>query len=72
MLPTLAGDQPQARVRLLEAGAEVGAEIAGPRRTTRWWFVPGRLGARVEVLENGRTRSREIVPGGSPAGNITD
>lgn len=72
MLPTLAGDQPQARVRLLEAGAEVGAEIAGPRRTTRWWFVPGRLGARVEVLEDGRTRSREIVPGGSPAGNITD
>lgn len=72
MLPALAGERPQARVRLLEAGGEVGAEIAGPRRTTRWWFVPGRLGARVEVIEDGRTRSREIVPGAPPAGNITD
>ncbi len=72
MLPTLAGESPLARVRLLEADGRVGAEIAGPRRTTRWWFEPGRLGARVEVVEDGRTRAREIGPGASPLENITD
>ena len=54
------------------ADGRVGAEIAGPRRTTRWWFEPGRLGARVEVVEDGRTRAREIGPGASPLENITD
>ena len=38
----------------------VGAEIVGPRRTTRWWFVPGQLGATVEVIEDGERRTHRL------------
>lgn len=37
------------RVNRLERGAQVGVEIAGPTRTSRWWFTPGQLEAQVEV-----------------------
>ena len=51
MFPTTTAAAPAARVTRIEAEGRVGAEIVGPRRTTRWWFVPGQLGATVEVIE---------------------
>ncbi|MCX7893887.1 MAG: VanZ family protein [Burkholderiales bacterium] len=50
MLPSALGARRNDRVKLLENGDEIGCEIAGAKRTTRWWFRPGRLGARVEVV----------------------
>jgi VanZ family protein len=46
------------RVRLVERGDQVGAEIVGATRTTRWWFTPGQLAAHVEV----DTRTFELRP----------
>lgn len=50
MFPTAAGASPAASVRRIEADGRIGAEIAGPERTTRWWFTPGQFGATVEVV----------------------
>ena len=58
--PTAAAAAPAARVTRIEAQGRVGAEIVGPRRTTRWWFEPGRLGATVEVLEDGVLRTHRL------------
>lgn len=60
MFPTAAAAAPAARVTRIEAQGRVGAEIVGPRRTTRWWFEPGRLGATVEVLEDGVLRTHRL------------
>lgn len=56
MLPTAAAAAPAVRVTRIEDGGRVGAEIAGPRRVTRWWFAPGQLGATVEVEDGGEKR----------------
>ena len=32
---------------MLESGNHVRCEIVGPKRTTRWWFEPGRNGAEI-------------------------
>jgi hypothetical protein len=50
MLPGAYGESPPHRVRLIEQGDRVGAEVAGPKRTVRYWFRPGELGAKVEVV----------------------
>ncbi len=61
MLPTARrGSAPRLLVTRIEAQGRVGAEIVGPRRTTRWWFEPGRLGATVEVLEDGVLRTHRL------------
>ncbi len=49
MLPTAYGESPPHQVRLIEAGDRVGAEVAGPKRTVRYWFRPGELDAQVEI-----------------------
>jgi hypothetical protein len=51
LLPRDDGAPAPHRVRLLEDGDRVGAEVAGPQRTVRYWFRPGTLGAQVEVAE---------------------
>lgn len=53
LLPRDHGAAAPHRVRLLEEGGRVGAEVAGPRRTVRYWFRPGTLGAQVEVVGAG-------------------
>jgi VanZ family protein len=50
MLPGAFGEAPPHRVRLVEDGDRVGAEVAGPTRTVRYWFRPGELAARIEVM----------------------
>jgi VanZ family protein len=55
LLPTSGAPAPH-RVQLVEAGGRVGCEIAGPKRTTRWWFEPGLNRAEVEVLAGGESR----------------
>jgi len=50
MLPGAFGESPPHRVRLIEDGARVGAEVAGPQRTVRYWFRPGKLDAQVEIV----------------------
>jgi hypothetical protein len=49
LLPTGLGVHPTHRVRLLESGHKVGCEIVGPKRTTRWWFEPGRNQVDIDV-----------------------
>ena len=56
LLPTAWGVQPAQRVRLLESGPRVGCEIAGPKRTTRWWFEPGSNQVDIEVAAGGEVR----------------
>lgn len=60
MLPALLDQRPSHRVTRLSAAGRFGCEIAGPRRTTRWWFVPGRNGVEVEVVEGGASRAFRI------------
>ncbi len=60
LLPTLLGEVPSHQVRLIESGDEIGAEIVGPTRTTRWWFTPGLKHARIEVVAEGAQRQHEI------------
>ena len=62
MLPTLTGEKAQASVRRLEDGKRVGAEIIGPQRTTRWWFVAGERGLTVEIIE-GESRTLHRLGG---------
>jgi hypothetical protein len=62
MLPSSSTASPVHRIRLLENGTRVGAEIAGPTRTTRWWFNPGQNGLEVEVISlDGETITRHPV-----------
>jgi len=56
LLPTAAGVAPTHRVRLLESGKRVGCEVAGPKRTTRWWFERGRNQVDIEVVAGGEQR----------------
>ncbi|MFN2338304.1 MAG: VanZ family protein [Gammaproteobacteria bacterium] len=60
LLPT-GGEAPAHRVRLLEAGGRVGAEINGPRRTSRWWFEPEQLGVAIEIEDGDGTRHHQVV-----------
>jgi hypothetical protein len=60
LLPT-GGEAPAHQVRLLEEGGRVGAEISGPRRTSRWWFEPEQLGVAIEIEEGGGTRHHRVV-----------
>jgi hypothetical protein len=53
MLPSSPTSPPANRVRLLEETDRIGCEVAGPNRTTRWWFTPGRNGLHVEVIPSG-------------------
>lgn len=66
LLPT-AGAPPAHRVRLLESGSRVGCEIAGPKRTTRWWFERERNGVEVEIIAGGGEVTRHRVDGRSSA-----
>lgn len=50
LLPTSANARPTHRVRLIEDGVRVGCEVAGPKRTSRWWFVPGSSEIEVSVV----------------------
>ncbi len=65
LLPTLGSTTPSHRVRLLESGRRVGCEVAGPHRTTQWWFEPGRNGVEIQVAESGETRNYKLL--GPPA-----
>lgn len=49
MLPTLGAKPPPHKVSRLKAADEVGVEVAGPSRTTRWWFGSRGKAPRVEV-----------------------
>jgi VanZ family protein len=66
MLPSAFGTTPAHRVRLLESGDRVGCEIAGPNRTTRWWFTPGRNGVQVQVTEGTRTTDHDVLGQAAP------
>jgi hypothetical protein len=57
LLPSAAGAHATHRIRLLQSDKRVGCEVAGPSRTTRWWFDPGRNVADVEVI-SGRAEPR--------------
>jgi hypothetical protein len=61
MFPTTAAAVPAARVTRIEAEGRIGAEIAGPRRTTRWWFMPGQLGVTIDVIEGGAPRTHRLA-----------
>jgi VanZ family protein len=53
LLPSRLGERAPHGVRLIEEGGRFAAEVTGPRRTVRYWFRPGELGAEVEVTTAG-------------------
>jgi hypothetical protein len=53
MLPSSLTSSPAHDVRLLEETDRLGCQIVGSKRTTRWWFTPGRNGLDVEVIAPG-------------------
>lgn len=53
LLPTFAGEQAPHRTRLLENGSRLGVEVAGPRRTLRWWLDPAEGGIYIEEISHG-------------------
>lgn len=64
MLPT-SGAAATHRVRLLESEHRVGCEIAGPTRTTRWWFERERNAAEIEIVEGEVQVRRHSIEGRS-------
>ena len=60
LLPAGLGAHPTHRVRLLESGHKVGCEIVGPKRTTRWWFEPGRNQVDIDVATRGEERRYHV------------
>jgi hypothetical protein len=65
LLPSLAWEKPQHTVRLLQKGEEIGCEIIGPQRITRWWFDPVTNGVRVEIAEGGSTKFYDVTADGA-------
>ena len=59
--PTASGVLPTHLVRLLESGTQVGCEIAGPNRTTRWWFEPGRNQVHIEIAAGGEQHRYHVT-----------
>ncbi len=53
LVPGAYGDGRPHRVSRLQRDAQVGVEVVGPMRTTRWWFTAGELAAKVEVVAPG-------------------
>jgi hypothetical protein len=68
MLPSSLTSYPTHQIRLLEEADRLGCEVVGPKRTTRWWFTPGRNGFDVEVIAPSGERNRYPVwsEGSSP------
>lgn len=66
MLPTLGDSAPPHRIRRLEDASRIGCEIAGPRRTTRWWFERGRQSAEVEIVAGAERRRHRLEGPPSP------
>jgi VanZ family protein len=52
LVPSDYGSSRPHEVRLIEEPGRIGVLVAGPSRTTRWWFTPGTLAARVEVASS--------------------
>lgn len=61
LLPGAASALPPHRVRLLESNGRVGCEVAGPRRTTQWWFTPGKNGAEIKVVAGEPAQSFQVT-----------
>jgi hypothetical protein len=61
VLPSSQTSSPTHHIRLLEETDRLGCEIVGPKRTTRWWFNPGRNGLDVEVISPGGEMTRHHV-----------
>jgi len=57
MLPSGIAERPTHKIRQLRSADLIGCEVAGPSRTTRWWFKPGRLGVTVEIGDATGNRS---------------
>jgi VanZ family protein len=53
LLPAAFESPPAHGIRPLQRGDQVGVEVAGPKRTTRWWFRRGVLSAQLEVTTAG-------------------
>lgn len=60
MLPAALDAHPAHRVERLEAAGRFGCEISGPRRTTRWWFVPGENAVTIEIEEAAGRRTVRV------------
>jgi len=67
MLPSSLTSPPAHHVRLLEETDRLGCEVVGPKRTTRWWFRPGRNGLDVEVISSNGESNRYPVWSGGPS-----
>jgi len=65
LLPTFVGEQAPHHTRLLENGSRLGVEVAGPRRTLRWWLDSAEGGIYIEEISHGKTvRTHSANPPG--------
>ena len=61
LLPTLHGQKPSHRIHHIERGDDYGVEIAGPARTTRWWFNSTWTGTQIEVRDSHGDRTHDLL-----------
>ena len=69
MLPSRIAERPTHKIRQLRSGDLIGCEVAGPNRTTRWWFKPSQLGVKVEISDATGNRS---YPLSAPAHGVSE
>jgi hypothetical protein len=60
LLPALPAHPASHRVRAIEAEGQVGCEVSGPTRTTRWLFSPDASKVRVEVDRGSGSEVHEL------------
>ena len=69
MLPSLAGQKPSHTITRLtgNSAGEIGLEVAGPARVTRWFFKPDGSSLRVEVRDERGSRVHQLQSPGLAA-----
>jgi VanZ family protein len=71
ILPSSQASSPTHQIRLIEETDRLGCEIVGPKRTTYWWFSPGRNGLDIEVISpGGASSSYPVWSGASSADRL--
>lgn len=56
LLPTLGNSSPPHQVSLLENANQIGCEIIGPSRITRWWFSHNKEGLSIDSSDHNKLK----------------
>jgi hypothetical protein len=60
MLPSALGKQPMHRVKLIDSEGNIGCEVVGLNRTTRWWWSREGQMLRVEAISPAGTSTHQF------------